>query len=448
MSRTQSFVHHVQRTIVLALPVMLARAGLVVMLTVDTVLVGRAGAHELAYFAISTAPHLIMLTIGTGLLVSVVVLTAQADGAGRQSECGRIWRLGLLVAGSLGLVYAVLEWHGDVLLRILGEGEDIAIGGGRVLRVWAFGIPAIMLYLASTSFLEGISRPRVAMLVSLGANIVNFALAWMLVFGHAGLPALGAMGAALATALTYWLMFLALAFYALLLPDAERFGIRASLHGYYRLIGKMLLLGVPVALSITFETSAFMGATVMAGWLGEISLATYQIAINVASFFYMLSLGLATAAAVRVGNAIGRGDQPGIARAGWIAVALVVSLMLPVGLFIRFFRSDIAGIYTSDPLVLSAALPALAAVSLLVILDGIQGVLMGALRGAADVFLPTATYGVAFWGCAVPVCYYLGYRQGTGAVGLTSGLIAGLIVAGSLLGLRFAIVSRRPLFAL
>jgi MATE family multidrug resistance protein len=448
MSRTQSLGHHIQRTIVLALPVMLARAGLVVMLTVDTVLVGRAGAHELAYFAISTAPHLIMLTIGTGLLVSVVVLTAQADGAGRQAECGRIWRLGLLVAGSLGLVYAVLEWHGDLLLRMLGEGDDIAIGGGRVLRLWALGIPAIMLYLASTSFLEGISRPRVAMLVSLGANIVNFALAWMLIFGHAGLPALGAVGAALATALTYWLMFLTLAGYALLLPDAARFGVRAPLRGYYRLIGKMLLLGLPVALSITFETSAFTGATVMAGWLGEIPLAAYQIAINVTSFFYMLALGLATAAAVRVGNAIGRGDQPGVARAGWIAVALVFNLMLAVGVGIRFFRSDIAGIYSSDPLVLSAALPALAVVSFLVMLDGIQGVLMGALRGAADVFLPTAIYGLAFWGCAVPVCYYLGYRQGAGAVGMAWGLVTGLMVAASLLALRFAIVSRRRLVAL
>jgi MATE family multidrug resistance protein len=350
----------------------------------------------------------------------------------------------LIAAGLIGIVFALLQWRGDLLLRLLGESAEIAAGGGRVLQMWALGMPAAMLYIASTSFLEGISRPRVAMVVSLSANLLNFALAWALVFGHGGLPALGAAGAAIATTVTRCLMFLAVALYALLMRDADRYGVRASLAGHYHLIGKLLLLGLPVALSISFETSAFSGATVIAGWIGEAPLAAYQLSINVASFFYMLTLGLATAAAVRVGNAVGAGDHREVAAAGWIAVALACLLMLAIAVCIRLFRADIAAIYTSDPAVIAAALPMLGVLSLLVILDGIQGVLTGALRGAADVVYPMATSGIAFWGCAIPFSYYLGYRLRSGAVGLAWGLIVGLAVAGLLLGWRFIVVARRP----
>ncbi len=438
---------HLRQTVALALPVMLARAGLVLMVTVDTVLVGRSGGRELAFFAISLAPQLIMQTIGVGLLVGTVVLTAQADGAGRFAECGRIWRLALLIAAGLGLVYAVLERHGEALLRLLGQDAPIAAGGGAVLGIWAIGMPGLLLYMATTSFLEGISRPRPAMVVSLSANLVNLLLAWILVYGHAGLPAMGARGAALATAATVWLMFLVLAGYALRLRDRERLGIRAPLAGHYRLARKLLVLGLPVALSVSFETTAFSGATVMAGWLGETPLAAYQLSTNVTSFFYMLSLGFATAAAVRVGNAVGRGDRPGVAQAGWLAVGMVFLLMMAIGLALHFLRARITAIYTEDAAMTAAALPVLAILSFLIVFDGVQGVLMGALRGTADVVLPTLIYALAFWGCSIPLCYYMGYRQGAGALGLAWGLMAGLLLADLLLGLRFALVSRRRIRA-
>jgi MATE family multidrug resistance protein len=443
MQTPQSLGHHARRTLLLAMPVMLARAGLVLMLAVDTMLVGHAGGHQLAFFAISIAPQLIMVTIGTGLLLGTVVMTAQADGAGRLDECGRIWRLALLIGAALGVLFGLLQWQGEWLLRQIGESEDIAAAGGRVLAVWAFSMPALLLYMATTSFLEGITRPRAAMLVSLSANVVNFALAWGLVFGHAGLPAMGAVGAALATTITRWLMFLALAGHALTMQDGARFGIRKPLGGYYHLAGHLLFLGLPVALSVAFESTAFSGATFIAGWMGETPLAAYQLSINVTSFFYMLTLGLATAAAVRVGNAVGRGSQKDVMRAGWVAVGLVILLMLVIGGVLRMARGSIAGLYTSNEAVGIAALPALAAISFLVVFDGIQGVLTGALRGLADVRWPMASAAISFWGVALPLCYYIGYRQAMGPEGLIWSLTASLVVASLLLGSRFAIVARR-----
>jgi multidrug resistance protein, MATE family len=444
MTQSQSLDRQLQRTAVLALPVTLARAGLVLMLMVDTVLAGRAGGNELAFFGISMGPLLVMVAVGMGLLVGALVLIAQAHGGERLADCKRIWRLSLILAACLGAAYALLQWHAGTLLRLLGEDQQIAQGGGNVLRMWALGMPAIMLFMATTAFLEGISRPRVGMVISLGASFVNLALAWALVFGHWGLPAMGAAGAALATSITLWLMFVLVYGYALLLPDADLREVHAPLAGHYHLIGKILLLGLPVALSVGFETTAFSGAAVMAGWVGNTALAAYQLSNNVISFFYMLSLGLSTAAAVRVGNAIGRGDRRGVAEAGWIAVWIVFCLMVTAGAAIAVFHDAIAAIYTNDTVAIAAAIPAFAAVAVLVVFDGVQGVLMGALRGAGDVILPTTVYAIAFGGCAIPLSYYLGYRQGQGAVGLVLGLVAGTGLAAVLLAMRFVIVSRRP----
>jgi MATE family multidrug resistance protein len=413
------------------------------MLSVDSMLAGRAGGNELAYMGISMAPQLIMLTTGVGLLVGALVLAAQAHGANRPADCGRIWRLALLFAGALGLLFAFLQWHGDLLLSLLGEDRDIARGGGQVLRMWALGTPGFMLYMATSSFLEGISRPRAAMFISFGANLMNYGLGRALVFGHLGLPAMGAAGAALATSITLWLMFLVLSTYASRLPDSRLLGVRAPLAGHYHLVGKMLLLGLPVALSVAFETGAFSGAAVMAGWLGATQLAAYQLSNNVISFLYMISLGIATAAAVRVGNASGSGDQRGVAVAGWVAVGLAFFVMLAIGLAIAFFRQDVVALYTADPAVAAAASPALGLLCLLVIFDSTQSVLMGALRGAGDVLLPTATYAAAFGGCAIPLSYYFGYWHAGSTTGLVMSLIAGLIVAAILLALRFVSIARR-----
>lgn len=443
MSFPSILAQHIRRTFTLAYPVMLARAGLVVMIALDTILVGRFNSHELAFFAISAAPQIIMVAVSVGLMVGAVVLTAQADGAGRQQECGRFWRLAMLLSMGIGLLFSFILLRGDLLLHLLGENDDIADGGGRVMQMWAVGMPAAVLYGATSTFLEGISRPRTGMIVSLSANLVNFALAWILIFGHFGLPAMGAMGAALATSITRWVMFGAISGYVLRMPDRERFGIHAPLKGYYHLIGKMLLLGLPVGFAVTCETTAFSGATIIAGWLGETPLAAYQLSINVTSFFYMVTLGLGTAAAVRVGNAVGRDDLPGVRQAGWIAVGMIFAVMFVVGIAIHLLRGEIANLYSGDAAVIEAALPALAVISFLVIFDGVQGVLMGALRGTGDVVLPMASYLIAFWGCALPLCYYWGYRQEAGAVGIAKGLTAGLLVICSLLAGRFYIVSRR-----
>jgi MATE family multidrug resistance protein len=425
----------------LALPVMLSRAGLVLMLTVDTAIVGHlAGAgRQLAALGAALIPISVLQTAAVGLLIGVIVRTAQLDGAGKQRACGEVWRLGLMLALLIGTGFAVLLSNGSVILSgVLGQPAEVAERGGVALGILGWGMPGLLAYIACAHFLEGINRPVPPMLLMLAANLLNAFLAYGLGAGAFGLPARGVAGVALATAIVRWVLGLGGLLLVLFSLDRQRYGItlrhREGLDGLIAL----LRLGLPLAAAIGLESACFNMITNMSGWLGPVSLATMHAAINYTSFVYMLTIGLATAAAVRVGNAVGRGDWRNAQRAGWIAVALAGALMAIAGLLTTGFADQAAGILTNDPAVLEVLVPVLAGVvSVLVIVDSLQGVLMGALRGCADTLIPTIIYGVSFWVIGVPAGYWWGYRMGLGPDALTWSLLAALAAATIALAWRF-----------
>ena len=252
-----------------------------------------------------------------------------------------------------------------------------------------------------------------------------------------GLPATGVEGVATATALVRWALGIGGVLLVLLTADRHRYGTLHRIERWDGLIA-LLRLGLPLAAAIGLESACFAMIVNISGWLGPVSLATMYAAINYTSFVYMLTIGLATAAAVRVGNAVGRGDWREAQHAGWTAVALAGAMMLVAGLLTAFFAEEAAGILTDDPDVLAVLVPVLAGVvSLLVIVDSLQGVLMGALRGCADTLVPTIIYGVSFWIIGVPAGYWWGYHQALGPNALTWALLAALAAAMAALAWRF-----------
>jgi MATE family multidrug resistance protein len=433
--------HHVRRTIRLALPVMLSRAGMVLMLTVDTAIVGHLAFadRQLAALGAALIPQAVLQTAAIGLLIGVIVRTAQIDGAGKPQSCGEVWRLGLALALVLGAAYTAILAHGPTILgSFLGQPAEVAESGGAVLQILGWGMPGLLAYIACAHFLEGINRPVPPMLLMLAGNIVNAALAYGLGAGAFGLTAGGVLGVATATTLVRCGLGIGGVLLVLLGVDRRRYGItlrhREGLDGLVAL----LRLGLPLAAAIGLESACFSMIVNMSGWLGPISLATMYAAINYTSFIYMLTIGLATAAAVRVGNAVGRGDWRDAQRAGWVAVALAGALMAVAGLLTACFAGEAAAILTDDPDVLAILVPVLAGViSLLVIVDSVQGVLMGALRGCADTLVPTVIYGVSFWIIGVPAGYWWGYRQALGPDALTWSLVAALTAAAAALAWRF-----------
>ncbi len=434
---------HVTRTFSLALPVMFGRAGLLIMFTVALVMVGHAGPNDQAYFAAGFAPHMLVLVFGMGLVASVTVLSAQADGAGNAAQCGRIWRLGLLLAAACGGGGAVAMLWGEDILRLAGQDEDIALHGGAVILMFAPGMPAALMFVATSAFLESIGRPRPGMIVSLAANVVNLLLCWIFVFGKFGLPAMGAPGAALAITVTRWCMVAAIICYTLALPEREHYGVRAALAGHYRTIGKLLRVGTPLALAMGIESVAFTLTTMFAGWLGNDALAAYQDAININAFVFMLALGLQTATSVRVANAVGRNDQTGLRLAGWVGAGLNIGLLAAVGVVIWFSRDAIATVFTSNPAVHAPLVAALGLVAVISICDGLQAVLIGATRGVADTVVPTVLQGISFWVIMVPLTYYLSIAAGMGVNGLFLGIGISVLAASLFLAIRFAMLTQR-----
>ncbi|WP_119301868.1 MATE family efflux transporter [Dongia deserti] len=442
-----SLPHHLNRTVRLALPVMLSRAGMVVMLTVDTMIVGHlafAKQQQLAALGAAIIPVGVLQTAAIGLLIGIIVRTAQLEGAGRPQACGEVWRLGLMLGLLLGGMYTLLFAYGPAILELLGQPPEVAEGGGAVLRIFGWGMPGMLVFIACAHFLEGINRPVPPMLLMLVGNILNAILAYGLGTGAFGLPASGVMGVALATTIVRWGLGIGGVLLVLLTIDRHRYGITLRhVEGWSGLVA-LLRLGIPLAAAIGLETACFNMIVNMSGWLGLVSLATMHATVNYTSFVYMLTIGVATAAAVRVGNAVGSGDWRAAQRAGWIAVGLAGALMLIAGLLTVLFAEEAAAILTDDPDVLAMLVPVLAGVvSFLVVVDAVQGVLMGALRGCADTLIPTIIYGVSFWIIGVPAGYWWGYHHGLGPNALTWSLLAALAAASAALAWRFQHLTRQ-----
>lgn len=438
-----SLREHLQRTFALAVPVMLGRMGLLVMVAVDTAMTGHEGPVELAYYALAMAPQIPMLLVGIGLLLGTVVLTAQADGAGDSSSCGRIWRVASMHAAALGVLFIALCQGGEAFLTLSGQAPDLARGGGRVLVMMGWGLPGMLLFSASTFFLEGISRPLPGMFVMLAANVLNAALNWIFIEGQLGAPALGAEGAALATTIVRWFMFAAIATYIVTRLDGEKFGLRAARPRDGHLGKRLRRIGYPMGLAHGVESAAFSSMTLFAGLLGPLVVSGYLVAMNLVATVFMGAIGFATAASVRVGNAAGRKDPRGIQIAGWTAVAAAALLMVLIGAVFLSFPNALAAIYVSDARLIAVAVPTIVVAAFALLPDGVQAVLMGALRGTADVWPATALYLVSFWLVMVPCGYYLGIIRGGGAPGLMQAIIIGTVLASVLLGWRFHTVSSR-----
>ncbi|MDH3412400.1 MAG: MATE family efflux transporter [Gammaproteobacteria bacterium] len=434
---------HVARTLSLAVPVMFARVGILLLVAVDTAMTGHFGAISLAHYGLAMAPQVFMLLIGIGLLMGTAVLTAQAEGAGESSDTGRVLRVALVHAALYGAVLAALCYAGEDFLLLTGQDPGLAEGAGRVLVIFGWGLPGMFLYTATVFFLEGINRPVPGMVVMIAANVLNLFLNWLMIFGHWGFSAGGAEGAALATTIVRWCMFFLAASYVLMRVDYVRYGLRGAIPNLRVFAKRFRRIGYPLGIAHGLETSAFSTMTLFAGLLGAVQVAGYMIAMNLISLVFMCALGFATAASVRVGNAVGRGDAEGVRLAGWVAVGIASAFLVAVGIVFFSAPEWLTAIYTSEASVAAVAAPTVLVAAFVLLPDGAQGVLMGALRGASDVWPATFLYLLSFWGVMIPTGYVIGVLEERGAPGLMGAVLVSTACALVLLGIRFHRVTRR-----
>jgi MATE family multidrug resistance protein len=279
---------------------------------------------------------------------------------------------------------------------------------------------------------------RPGMIITLTANIINGLVGWILIYGKFGMPALGLIGAGIATFSSRMFMALTISIYIFSSSKLKELNLSLRIkHINYSIIRKILALGIPSATQYFFEVGAFSFAAIMVGWLGTDQLAAHQIALNLASISFMCTLGISTAGSIRVSNGVGKRDITETRRAGFTAILLGESLMACFAVIFILFRNNLPAFYIKDPTVISIASSLLIIAALFQIFDGTQAVGIGVLRGLTDVKWPTLITFIAYWVIGLPVGYILAFHYNLGVQGVWIGIMSGLVTSAVLLTLRF-----------
>ncbi|MCZ6727386.1 MAG: MATE family efflux transporter [Acidobacteria bacterium] len=434
----------VGRTVRLAWPLVVGQLAGVLMTFVDTVMAGRLSIEALAAVAAGAALwHTVMLA-GMGVLLAVSALVAHLDGAGKQDEIGPLARQALWIALGLSVLTAGTYLGAGSLLAALEIDPALHSTILGYLRALLWGAPAMYAFLALRFLCEGMEISRPIMYFGFVGLIVNVIGNYGLIYGHWGLPALGAVGCGYATSAVWWTELLGLVFYIRRHPRLGPLAVFERFDKpYLPTLAALLRLGGPIGFSFFVEVSMFASVALLMGSIGTIAVAGHQIAINVASITFMVPLGISLATTVRVGNALGRGDAAGVWRAGWIGHLLALATQVVSALVLVTLPRQIAGIYTTDERVVVVAVQLLVLAAIFQLSDGLQVVAAGALRGLRDTRGPMVVTVVAYWLVGLPFGYWLCFHRDLGPRGLWIGIIGGLTVAGVLLAWRFHQSCRR-----
>ncbi|HKF21439.1 MAG TPA: MATE family efflux transporter [Candidatus Angelobacter sp.] len=420
----------------LAVPLALTEVGWLAMGFVDTVMVGRLpdSATSIGAVSLGTTLFYTIGIFGSGIMLGLDTLVAQAYGAGRLEECHRtLWNaLYLALILSPAVMLAVLACV--PLFPRFGLSPALVASTVPFLKALIWSTLPLVLYFALRRYLQAMSIVKPVVFTLVSANLVNLLGNWTLVYGHLGMPALGVAGSGWSTCISRVYMVVALAIAAIYYDRKRNSGLwRASRSIELRRMMGLLRLGFPAASQLLAEIGAFTFATFLVGRLGALALAGHQIALNVASLTYMVPLGISSAAAVRVGQGLGARDVHAAARAGWTALLFGAGFMSCSGLMLLTFGHPIARIYTPQPEVVHAGAVLLMVAAVFQLFDGLQVVATGALRGAGNTRTPMLANLFGYWAVGLPLGALLCFRWQLGAPGMWIGLCVALVMIGSVL---------------
>ncbi|MGO4700906.1 MATE family efflux transporter [Dyella sp. 2RAB6] len=430
--------HEIGATLALAAPLILAQLAAVGTNVVDAVLAGHYSAHVLGAVAVGASIWALAIVSGIGMMMAVPPSVSQLDGAGRRGEVGAVFRQALWLAIGMGVLLWFGVRHAGPLIDLIGVDPGLRNDVVAFLHAISWGAPALTCYFALRGLSEGLSMTLPSMFFALAGLCVLAPLGYVLMFGKFGLEPQGARGCGVATALVLWMEMLGFAVYISRhgnyrgLNLGERFDLPNP-----RRIRELLSIGLPMAITLLAEGGLFVAVALALGTLGETVVASHQVALNIASVFFMIPLGLAMAITVRVGNAVGRGDAQGVRYAGFCGIALAVLTQIVSASLMLGLPHLIASLYTRDAAVIALATQLIVLAGVFQFSDGIQVASNGALRGLKDTRAPMAMTLFAYWVIGMPFGWWLAFRQGLGARGMWMGLVAGLSVAALLLFTRF-----------
>jgi len=417
----------------LAIPIVLGEIGWMSMGIVDTMMVGRLpnSAQAIGGISLGHMMFYVVAIFGTGMMLGLDTLVSQSFGAGAIDDCHRSLVNGIyltLVLSPISIGVALLLPAPVRFLRISPDLMNIAVP---YLRSLTWSIVPLLLFFVFRRYLQAMNHVWPVMLALVSANLVNIFGNWILIYGRLGLPAMGTVGSSWATVVSRTYMVSVLGAAIFYYDHRHQTGLRdASPRPSMDRIRDLLSLGFPAATQLGIEVAVFSAATALVAKLGAIPLASHEIALNTASFTYMVPLGIASATAVRVGQARGRGEITASNQSGWTGIALGAMFMSFTALAFWTIPQWIVRVYTPDPVVIRSASKLLVVAAFFQLFDGVQTVTTGALRGTGDTRTPMFCHLVGYWALGLPLGYYLCFNRGYGAVGIWAGLSAGLILIG------------------
>ena len=406
------------------------------MTIVDTMMVGRLPNSAVAMGAVSLGSGIFMVLalFGEGLLLGLDTLVAQAFGAGKREDCHRSLINGVYLSIALTPFLAAPVWLMERFLTAIHVDANVLSLTIPYTKALAVGLFPLLLYFAVRRCLQAMNMVRPVAFALVTANIINAVFNWILIYGKWGAPAMGTVGSGWSTAIARVYMAGVLIAYLFWYDRKHRTELlKTPVDIDLRRIKQLIALGIPAAMQFTLESGVFATVTALIARLGAIPLATHQIALNTVAFTYMVPLGIASAAAVRVGQALGRRDPLGASAAGGTAIFVGAAFMALAGIVLVIVPRWIARIYTTDELVIRSTAALLAAGAAFQLFDGIQSVATGALRGAGDTRTPMLCHFTAYWIIGLPLGAWLCFRRGWGALGLWIGLSLALILIGIVL---------------
>ena len=446
---TKEFAYNLR----LSYPVILGMLGHTFVAFADNIMVGQLGTAELAAVSLGNSFVFIAMSLGIGFSTAITPLVAEADGAKDQAAGKSALKHGLVLCTVLGLSLFGLIQISKPLIHYMEQPPEVVELALPYLDLVAFSLVPLIIFQAFKQFSDGLSQTKYPMYTTIVANVVNITLNYLLIFGALGFPKMGIVGAAVGTLASRVIMVF---FIWYLLKRKKKFESYVT-HFNFRNIEKKVMkkiigLGFPSALQMFFEVAIFTAAIWLSGVLGKNAQAANQIALNLSSMTFMVGMGLGVAAIVRVGNQKGLRNHKELKRIAESVFFLTLLVEIAFAVIFLLGRHWLPTIYldvddianqadNTEVIIIAAKLLLVAA--FFQISDGLQVVVLGALRGLQDVKIPTLITFIAYWLIGFPISYYLGLHTSLESTGIWIGLLSGLTASAVMLYLRFNFLTKK-----
>jgi len=433
----QKYYPHYRSLLKLAIPLVLTQAGQMTVQLIDNAMVGHVGTAELAAASFANSIYTVIMLFGLGVFLGITPLVSHALGANNDRQVAVVMRNGFALSALLLAGVTVIAWSLTWLMPYMGQTDEVLRLSIPYYRTLAISTIPFLLFVLLKQIGEGLSNTVLAMAATITANLINVVLNYALIFGKLGFPKLGLLGAGYATLIARVAMPLLLyAGFMTIKPIRKYFTLMRAAKASFHEVKRIFSVGLPIATQLILEVLAFSFSTVMMGWLGDVPLASHQVAMGLATFTFMIANGVAMATTIRVSFQLGTRDYESMERVCYSAVHIVLGYMGMCGIGFFLLRHQLSYIFTSDLRVIDQAASLLMIAALFQLFDGLQTVCLGILRGFADVKAPMLFSGFSYIGIGVTVSYLCAFKLGMGPEGIWFGFVAGLFTAGTLLSFR------------